>query len=205
MKTGSRRFCAAVAAMACGVAGASARTTLAFDELASQPVDGLSLSGLTFRFEVGGSPSADASFNVDVGLGDTQFLSGPVLEGDAAGFLLLLFDYPAIELSFGLGYNVFADLAPGASVALYDTAGLIVDSISFDTLANPAVGISEGRFEWKAPGAGAAKAVVDFLDPAGRFALDNLRFETIPEPGTMSGGVVISGLAIAGYLSRRRT
>lgn len=59
-----------------GAASASA-TTLHFDELPFQPVDGLSIGGVTFGFEVGGASSPDAFYNFNSGIGQTAYLSPP--------------------------------------------------------------------------------------------------------------------------------
>jgi hypothetical protein len=171
------RSVTALAVVVCGVTTASADTTLQFDELPSQPADGLGFSGVTFGFEVGGSPSLDATYNVDLGLGSTQFLSDPVLEGDAGGLLTLGFIGPVTELSSVLD-SWLSDLTPGAVVDLYD-GGDSPDSIGVDTLADPPRH-HRGWFDWTATGVGASRVVIDFEDQAGRFALDNLSFNAVP-------------------------
>lgn len=191
-----------------GTTAASA-TTLLFDELPSQPVDGLSISGVTFGFEVGGSPSSDATYNVDLGIGPTAYLSDPVLEGDATGLLTLLFAAPTPQLSFGLGLLAGTDFMPGALVSLYDNSNALLDSIGINTLAN--MGISEGLFDYANP-LGVSKAVIDFDDTAGRFALDNLTFgataaSPVPEGGStlVHLGAALFGLAVlrAAYRGNR--
>ena len=63
-------------------------TTLSFDEVPFQPVDGLDVSGVTFGFQIGGVPSTDAHYNA-FGPGTTTFVQDPSLEGNAAGVLTL--------------------------------------------------------------------------------------------------------------------
>jgi hypothetical protein len=59
--------------------------TLQFNELPAQtPVNGVSVLGVTFGFQVGGLPSTDARYNVG-GPGNITFLQGTVLEGNASG------------------------------------------------------------------------------------------------------------------------
>ncbi|MBL9138130.1 MAG: hypothetical protein JNK85_19840 [Verrucomicrobiales bacterium] len=182
---------------------ASASSWLTFDELPSQPVNGLAIAGVTFGFEVGGIASDDATYNVDLGFGSTTFLSDPVLEGDATGVLRLIFAQPTAKLSFGLGLNSAADLAPAAIVELYDEGGLLLDSESVDTTGDLSLGISEGGFEWISAAGGASLVVIDFNDQASRFALDNLRFEAVPEPGTFLAGALVAGLGLVAYRRRR--
>src|SRR5262245_27099206 len=93
-------------------------TKLTFDELPFQPVDGLYIYGVTFGFEVGGSPSDDANYNA-FGPGTLTYLDDPVLEGDAAGLLSMTFTEPTFDLSFGLSLTSFAAVDPAAVVSLY--------------------------------------------------------------------------------------
>lgn len=174
-----------VSALLLGFAASVSAGTVFFDELPSQPVDGVTIPGLTFNFEVGGSSSSDATYNFDTGLGATTYLSDPVLEGDARGILTLIFAKPTTELSFGLGLLGFANLTPGAVMDLYDDRDLLLQSISIDTVGDPTRFINEGWLSWADPQTGVSRAVIDFDDAAGRFALDNLTFSgnSVPEGG----------------------
>lgn len=205
MKSAPARYLT-VALLAAGGLVSASGATLTFDELPSQPVDGLSTQGVTFSFEVGGSPSLDASYNVDLGLGTTAAVSDSVLEGDASGRLGLTFATPTGSLSFGLALLAGADLAPGAVIDLYDSGNLLLDSISLNTLGNPGLGISEALFAWTGPPI--ASAWIDFEDQAGRFAIDNLTFDggqdVVPEPGTVALGCGVSGLVVSHWVRRRR-
>jgi len=180
--------------------------TLTFDELPSQPVHGLGTQGVAFTFEVGGSPSADATYNVDPGLGTTAALDGSVLEGDASGQLRLQFSTPTPNLAFGVGLLAGVDLSPGVVVNLYDSSNVLLDSIALPTVGNAGLGISEAVFSWL--GSPIASAWIDFEDQAGRFALDNLTFtsgrEPIPEPGTVLAGVSVGTAALMQWIRRRR-
>lgn len=181
--------------------GSTLATTLVFDELPAQPADGLSIGGVTFGFEVSGVPSADATYNVDLGLGSTAHTTDPVLEGDATGVLTLTFAAPTDTLSFGLLLLGAADYTPGAVIELYD--GLVlVDTISLDTVADVVEPISEALFSWSDPLAPIDRAVVDFDDSAGRFAMDNLAF--VPEPTPVLAALGLIGFGLAHHLRRRR-
>ena len=185
-------------------AGAARGATLTFDELPAQPVHGLSTQGVAFGFEVGGSPSADATYNVDLGLGTTGVLEDSVLEGDALGLLTLSFAAPTPDVSFGLALLTVADLTPGAVVGLYDAGNVLLDSIALNTLGNPGFGISEGLFAYL--GVPVSTVRIAFEGAAGRFALDNLTFTgapgVIPEPGTVLAGVAACAF-VGTHLVRR--
>lgn len=174
-----------VSAIVFGFAASVTAAAVSFGELPPQPVDGVTILGLSFNFEVGGSPSSDATYNFDTGLGATTYLSGPVLEGNASGILTLIFAKPTEEISFGLGLLGSANLSPGAVVDLYDDGGSLLKSIGIDTTGDPTRLINEGWLSWSDPHAGVSRAVIDFDDVAGRFALDNLTFncKSVPESG----------------------
>lgn len=191
-----------LAGIALLLGAAAPATTLTFDELPFQPVDGLSFSGVTFGFEVGGAPSPDASYNSS-GPGLLTLVQDPVLEGDAAGILTLDFAVSTCDLSFGLALGTFGPVTPGAVVNLYDGAGILLGSEAVDL--DSIVSFSEGLFSWVGP-IPAARAVIDFDEnAASRFALDNLTFHTvpcIPEAGTVLSGLGL--VAMAGVAWRRQ-
>lgn len=194
----------AVAALALTQAAlaASAATTLTFDEIPSQPVHGLSFSGVTFGFEVEGVPDLDANYG-GFGPDGVAYLELQVLEGTTAGILTFIFDQPTPELSFGVAVNEHVNTPSGLLVDLYDGAGLLLDSISVDLA--PLSSFAEALFSWSGPAV--KRAVLDFDETAAdRFAVDNLRFTTaIPEPGTFLGGLCLVGcLSGAVWLQRRR-
>ena len=157
--------------------------TLQFNELPEQTLDGLSFGGVTFGFEIGGSASADASFGM-MGPGTLTYLQDEILEGNANGVLTLDFAAPQNELSFGLGFLVFQDLMPAATVSLFDgTSNLLFqDTVDTHTL----IDFSEGSFAYNS---GAfSRAVISFNSAGDRFALDNLTFNStavqpVPEAG----------------------
>ncbi len=153
-------------------------TTLTFDELSSQPANGLTFGGVTFGFEVAGSPSTDATYG-SFGPGSTTYVQDPSLEGNSAGTLRLRFDHPSTVLEFGLALSTFGSLNPGARVELFNPGGHSRGTIPLNTQS--VFSFTEGRFSYK--GGAIGSAVITFDATAGRFALDNLTFRAPPPRG----------------------
>ena len=150
--------------------GASAQqTTLTFDELPFQPVDGLSFMGVTFGFT-----GTDAAYNSSGPFAIT-FVQDPTLEGDAAGTLTLDFDVPTPTLQFGVARSGFDTLTPGFTVELFDSALTSLGTTPVNT--TPLISFSEGQFTYS--GTPVKRAIGTFPNPelAVRFAFDNLTFE----------------------------
>lgn len=153
-------------------------TTLVFDEVPFQPVDGLSVSGVDFKFQVGGVSSTDADYN-SFGPPPIAYVQCPCMEGDAAGTLTLTFDKPTTEVEFGVALNTNASLPAGATVDLHRPGvGLLRQTVSLATA--PGTSFTEGLFSYSGP---AVKTVVITFDSAnaGRFALDNLTYHKHPK------------------------
>ncbi|MCZ6794801.1 MAG: IPT/TIG domain-containing protein, partial [Planctomycetota bacterium] len=147
-------------------------TTLTFDELATQPVDGLSFMGVTFRFEIGGVASDDARYRGS-GPGTTKFLADPTLEGSASGILTLEFDVPTPILEFGVGLSTTVAVDPGITVELFDSGGSFT---VLDVELPSTGGFAQTRFSHA--GTPVRRAVIDFNETAAaRFAIDNLTFD----------------------------
>lgn len=149
-------------------------TRITFDERRTQPVDGLRIKGVRFRFTVGGEPSTDAVVNA-FGPGETRFISDPSLEGNAAGVLRMRFPEETDVVRFGVALSCFGCvLRPGATVRLFDDDG---DLVLFRRLTTrPFVSFSEARFRFE--GDDVERAVVRFNHRrADRFVIDNLVFE----------------------------
>ncbi|MDJ0596252.1 MAG: calcium-binding protein [Pleurocapsa sp. MO_226.B13] len=157
------------------IIGGGTETTLTFDELSFQPVDDLSVMGVTFDFKVGGIDSSDANYNSG-GPGSITFVQDPSLEGNAEGILTLDFEDPISKLEFGVALNTFDEVTPGFTVELFDSDLMSLGETPVDT--NPLVSFTEGLFSYT--GETVQRAVVDFNDTeAFRFALDNLTFEEL--------------------------
>jgi hypothetical protein len=150
-------------------------TTLTFDELPTQSIDGLGFNGVTFAFEDGGAPSTDAFYG-GLGPGSITWVQDPSLVGASSGTLTLVFDQPTTVLQFGIARNCVCTLAPSVAVELFRPGVTESFSITLTTTTSPLVSFSEAQFSYSGPAI--RKAVITLSSPetADRFALDNLTF-----------------------------
>jgi hypothetical protein len=190
-----------VGLMSTGVVNAA--VTLTFDELPTQPVDGLSYNGITFGFKISGHSSTDAVYN---GIGPENlvlYLDDPTLEGTTAGILTLDFDKPTDLLEFGVALNSYDAESPAYAVRLYDSSYTLIGTFIEST--SPLVVWTEDQFTYS--GAQFSRAVIGFNNQAAsRFALDNLTFNptnSIPAPSAVLLGSF--GLGLVNWLRRRKT
>ncbi len=190
-------ICVLIGLMSAGAADAA--VTLTFDELPTQPVNGLTYNGVTFGFTVGGNASTDAVYN-GIGPGSIAYLQDPTLEGNAAGVLTLNFAQPTDLLQFGVALNSFNPVTAAYSVKLFDASLSAIGTFSENTY--PVVLWSEDLFSYS--GTPIGRAVIAFnAQAANRFAVDNLSVNTIPAPGAILLGSI--GVGLVNWLRRRRT
>jgi hypothetical protein len=150
-------------------------TTLTFDELPTQSIDGLSFKGVTFAFDDGGVASADAVYS-GAGPGSITWVQDPSLEGAAKGTLTLILEQPTTVLEFGIARNCVCTLEPGVSVELFRPGASTSSSGTMTLTTSPLISFSEALFSYSGPAV--HKAVITFSSPeiADRFSLDNLSF-----------------------------
>lgn len=161
------------------VAAKKPLTTLTMDEIATQPVDGLSFSGVTFAFTVNGMPSTDANYHA-YGPGQMEYVQDPSIEGTIYGTLVMVFDKPTTEVAFGVALETMYDVEDAVIVKLYRPgAGLLRETVDLD--GHPVILWTEAQYTYSGP---AVKTVEITFQPAfgaSRFALDNLVFHKHPQ------------------------
>ena len=181
-------------------AASAGAALITFAELPNQPADGVSLQGAAFHFTIGGVPSTDAQFNsVALGSNTTLNLQTSTLEGNANGELTIDFAQPLSLLSFNLA-RLTGLTTTGATVSLFDSA--LAGFASTSVTIAKVVTYSEAFYSYTGS-TPVKRAVVTFNAGAGpRFAIDNLAFTPVPEPGTMLVGVLLTG--VCGCARQRR-
>ena len=192
---------AAVSAIALGDFSGS-ETVISYDTgNLFAPVDGQVIDGVTHGFAVGGSSSLDAT--IDIVPGFLDFIDPFNVEGDANGVLSLTFGTPQTRMGFGWALN----LSPpgGGTIALFDGSNNSLGSLVFSSNSG------DSNVPGFATGFAGVQSDVAFLraevswDQTGRFALDNLRFESsdvngAPEPATAA----LLAFGLAGLVAARR-
>src|SRR4051812_16544775 len=157
-------------------------TTITFNELPAQPVNGLTFKGVSFTFKIAGVNSTDARFNAN-GPGTLTYISDPSLEGSTAGILGLDFAVPVSHLSFGVAVASTTVLTPGVTVSLYDSDFALVGKIPVTTQPIAPYTFSEALFTEEQ--SSVSHVSLFFNNSGQRFVLDNLSFTPVPEPSTI--------------------
>ena len=148
---------------------------LDFSEVPVQPVDGLSLEGVSFAFEVDGAPSMDARYNA-FGPSPGPFIDCPCIEGAAAGKLTITFDKPTQVVEFGSVLSTFGTLMPGYTVDVIGPSTMSRQVFPVDTSPSPSFTGALFRYDKNA----VKQLVITFDQAPGRFALDNLKYHKAP-------------------------
>lgn len=154
------------------MAGGKPLNTLEFDEVPFQPVDGLTVEGVTFGYTVGGVPSGDARYNA-FGPGPGPFVQCPCMEGGTSGTLTITFDEPTQVVEFGAALSTGGSLATGFTVDVIAPNGK--SRGVFPVATSPAPGFTGAQFTYD--GGPVEQLVVTFNSgAAARFAIDNLSY-----------------------------
>jgi hypothetical protein len=112
---------------------------LTFDEpefSPAGPINGKTVQGVTFSFTVDGAISTDAAVGLSTGPGITPLLTPPIIEGDAEGLLVLIFDPPvnSVSFDFSLGTSGFDDIPDGATIRIFDETDNLLGTASADAI-----------------------------------------------------------------------
>lgn len=189
-------------------AQAATITTVTFDELSERPLDGVSVKGVTFRFNGVGTDFPEALFGTSaLAFAKTTLMSAPSAVGTTRGELLMQFATPINSISFDVGIAATLPLAAGYFVNLFNNTQQI-DAISVPTTVNGPnpFQFSEARFIYNSMSGPITSVSVTFnSSTAENFAFDNLSFTPVPLPGAaflFSGGMLLL-LVIGTNRSRR--
>lgn len=192
----SIRSLGALAALSLAAATAQA-ALITFDEVP----DGTVLSnqyaalGVTFSADLARAPQATTAFCA----GECGGLpvSGNILENrnagnDRARHTTISFAAPTSGISFD--YVPFGSLGGNTLVEAFDASDVLLWSSTTGTGCDPC------NYPFLVAAAGVSKLVLTNPQDGWVFGLDNLRFESVPEPGTFA----LAGLALVGLALRRR-
>jgi len=187
------KLCIVFFSVVVALAPAAGASQIHFDELgtsSSISANGIHVAGVLFQFS-GGS----AQYNGAIGSqGTTALVSDPLLVGDTSGILTLTFATPTPILTFDIAMES-CETVPGAYTVTIPGSAQLVEQTS------PIVLFSESEFVYSGS-APVSSAVITFSSAAPAFGLDNLTFDSSPEPGTaLLLGCAFLGLAA---LTKRR-
>lgn len=175
----------------------AAQAVLTMDEVAAQPINGLSITktGFTFVF----ADTAGATYDTPNG-GQMTYTQDPTIEGLSAGEVITVtFSLPALSIRFGMAQStVQAAPVQLASVGLYNGATLLATRTFNSTLHDPFV---EGQFAYSGElGPVTSIHITPAPGPGIAFAIDNLLVDTtqiLPlTPAPRSLWLVLTGLLL---------
>lgn len=146
-------------------------SVLTSDEVPTQPLDGLSLNGVTFSYS-----GPDAQYNSPSGPGMETFVQCPCIEGSTAGLLTITFDKPSQVVGFGTAVLAASPVADAFWVEVIGPNGKSRGTFSVDT--EPAPVFSAARFSYD--GNSVKQLRITFNPTTSRFAMDNVTYHQAP-------------------------
>jgi hypothetical protein len=193
------------AASLANAAFATDLTTITFDELPQQPLNGVSIKGVAFEFTGSDAQTPVALFGATrLSFADSKLLSAPWIEAPAISGLTMRFAQPTPSLSFALGFNGGAPKSPGYTVNLFSGATQI-GSVPVSTAigGTSPFSLNEGQFNYNDPSRPLTSITVTFPQPpAGDiFVVDNIAL--VPEP-SVTGLLILGTISVAGIYRRRK-
>ena len=181
-------------------------TSITFDELPEQVLNGISVKGVTFS-----STSSNADYPValfgtnSLDFADTLLMSAPWAAGATNGMLTIQFDAAIQSLSFDLGITTTVPTVPDAfAVQLFSGAAMIHEASVTTTVATGApFAMNEAHFSYISTDPTITAATVLFTANVGNYIFDNLTYVSpVPVPG--AAWLFVSGmLALLSFASRK--
>ncbi len=153
---------------------------LVFDEIPRQSIDGVSVGGVNFNFEINGVSSNGANYNSG-GPGASAYWSCPCIEGPSEGTLIISFDSPTKLVEFGMARSTFSVLTPGFTVLLKDDSGATIDEIDVNNSPVEPSPFTGALFSYLSTGESIKSLEVTFSTPSTRFAFDNLVYQIVQD------------------------
>lgn len=186
---------------------ASELTTITFDELPQQPLDDVSVKGVTFEFKGSTLQMEVALFGATrLSFGESKLLHAPWIEAPAVSGLTMRFGQPTPYLSFDLGFAGDRPQSPGYTVNLFSGANQI-GSIPVNTVmgGTSPFSFSEGAFSYNDPSRPLTAVTVDLIQPppGDIFVVDNVAF--IPEPSVPALLILATSAFLACHQLCRKT
>ncbi|MEJ2541054.1 MAG: hypothetical protein P8188_13960 [Gemmatimonadota bacterium] len=146
-------------------------SVLTSDEVATRPVDGLRLQGVSFDYD-----GPDARYNSPNGPDRNQFVDCPCIEGSTAGVLTITFDKPTQVVGFGAAVLAASVVQDAFTVEVVGPNGRSRGVFPVTTVPSP--DFSAALFHYDR---NAVKQLRIFFNPTtNRFTVDNITYHQAP-------------------------